>query len=234
METVDCQVVWDVIYPVISAKISSPGFNKFFQGSFASIDESRTFIISLNKGYNVFIDHIRENYLNLFNESLSECHSKLPTEVLSIAIDANGQGQPLLTSEDEKDQKISIKPIIDRSRRRSQSKTIENKNSPSPTVSDRYSFSNFVVGDSNRLAYATSKAVSESPGFSFNPLFIYGSSGLGKSHLLHAIAQQTIGNNPYLKVEYLSAEEFSNIFIDSIQHNDQRNFRKDSEMLISY
>ncbi|MDD7984381.1 chromosomal replication initiator protein DnaA [Lentisphaera marina] len=226
METIECQAVWDILYPVISARISSPGFNKFFQESFASIDESGTFKISLNKGYNVFIDHIRDNYLNLLRESLKECKQDLPDQITDISIDALGLGEALYTVEGQKEEKISLKPIIDKSRRRSTEETKELKSPSNFPSSDRYSFKNFVVGDSNRLAFATSKAVSESPGFSFNPLFIYGSSGLGKSHLLHAIAQETISHNPYHRIEYLSAEEFSNIFIDSIQHNDQRNFRK--------
>ncbi|WDE99027.1 chromosomal replication initiator protein DnaA [Lentisphaera profundi] len=228
METIDCQAVWDVLYPVISARISSPGFNKFFQESFASIDESGTFKISLNKGYNVFIDHIRENYLSLLSESLKECQQDLPSSIKGISIDALGKGEALFTAETQKEDKISLKPIIDKTRRRAVEapKANDAKSKNNFPSSDRYSFQNFIVGDSNRLAFATSKAVSESPGFSYNPLFIYGSSGLGKSHLLHAIAQETMSHNPYHRIEYLSAEEFSNIFIDSIQHNDQRNFRK--------
>ncbi len=222
-ENVECQEFWNLIFPLVSKQANSLGFNNFFKESFASIDESGTFRISLNQAYNVFIDHIRENYLQLFNECFEKHKSALPFNIDKISIDALGHGVPLNPKVEIKEELPAVTKIVDRTRRRS-NPVKELKKAASPMQS-RYNFDNFIVGDSNRLAYAASKAVAESPGFSFNPLFIYGNSGLGKSHLLHAIAQETMNNNPYLKIEYLSAEEFSNVYIDAIQHNDQRNFR---------
>ena len=89
----------------------------------------------------------------------------------------------------------------------------------------RYTFSNFVVGDSNRFAHATAEAVAKSPGAQFNPYFIYGGVGLGKTHLLNAIGNAVRGNNARARVLYISSEQFVNEYIDSIRHGNPDGFR---------
>ena len=80
-------------------------------------------------------------------------------------------------------------------------------------------FEAFVVGSNNQFAHAAAMAVSQSPAKAYNPLFIYGGVGLGKTHLMQAIGQQTIERKRPKKVMYLSSERFTNEFIDAIQHN---------------
>jgi chromosomal replication initiator protein len=92
-------------------------------------------------------------------------------------------------------------------------------------LNPRYTFDNFVTGGSNRFAHAAAFAVAESPAKAYNPLFIYGSSGLGKTHLLHAIGHYAISMYPRIKVRYVSSEEFTNDFINSIQNNTQKEFQ---------
>ena len=87
-------------------------------------------------------------------------------------------------------------------------------------------FSTFVVGDNNSFAHAAALAVAQSPGRSYNPLFLYGGVGLGKTHLLHAIAHYALEENPRLKVAYLSSEKFTNKYIDAIQNNELAKFRR--------
>ena len=89
----------------------------------------------------------------------------------------------------------------------------------------RFNFENFVVGSSNKYAHAVSVAVSEAPGEVYNPLFIYGGSGLGKTHLMQAIGVQIIRNNPTSKVLYVSAEMFTNELITAINDGKTRSFR---------
>lgn len=91
-------------------------------------------------------------------------------------------------------------------------------------LNPKYSFENFVTGGSNRFAHAAAFAVAEAPAEAYNPLFIYGSSGLGKTHLLHAIGHYAIRLKPKTKVRYVSSEEFTNEFINSIQHNKTMEF----------
>lgn len=92
-------------------------------------------------------------------------------------------------------------------------------------LNPKYNFENFVTGGSNRFAHAAAFAVAESPAESYNPLFIYGSSGLGKTHLLHAIGHYATKLRPRLKVRYISSEEFTNEFINSIKNSKSEEFQ---------
>jgi chromosomal replication initiator protein len=101
--------------------------------------------------------------------------------------------------------------------------------SASPVPSDlnpKYSFDNFVVGPSNQLAHAASVAVGPSPGERYNPLFIYGGVGLGKTHLVNAIGHRILADNPGARILYLSAERFTNEFIAALQNHRIDHFRE--------
>lgn len=97
---------------------------------------------------------------------------------------------------------------------------------PAPTLNPRYTFDNYVVGDSNRFATAAAWAISEAPAHAYNPLFIWGGSGLGKTHLLHAIGHYTRQLFPQLRVRYVSTEEFTNDFINSLRDDRKEKFKK--------
>lgn len=83
----------------------------------------------------------------------------------------------------------------------------------------KFTFDNFVVGPSNQIAVAAAKAVASNPGRQFNPLFIYGGVGLGKTHIMHAIGNQILNDNPQANILYVTTEQFVNDFIDSIRNN---------------
>ena len=86
-------------------------------------------------------------------------------------------------------------------------------------LNQKYSFDNFVIGSSNRFSHAAAVAVAEAPAKAYNPLFIYGGSGLGKTHLLHAIGHYATSMFKGCRVRYVSSEEFTNDFINSIANN---------------
>ncbi|MDR1078513.1 MAG: chromosomal replication initiator protein DnaA [Propionibacteriaceae bacterium] len=93
-------------------------------------------------------------------------------------------------------------------------------------LNPKYTFDTFVIGPNNRFAHAAASAVIESPGHSFNPLLIYGDSGLGKTHLLHAIGNYISTYSPQLKVKFVSTEELTNDFINAISENRTAQFRR--------
>src|SRR5215472_1261533 len=93
-------------------------------------------------------------------------------------------------------------------------------------LNSKYTFETFVIGSSNRFAHAAAVAVAEAPAKAYNPLFIYGDSGLGKTHLLHAIGHYAQTLYPGLKVRYVSSEEFTNEFINMIRDGKQDGFRR--------
>lgn len=93
-------------------------------------------------------------------------------------------------------------------------------------LNEKYTFESFVIGDNNRLAHATAVAVAEDPGNVYNPLFIYGGSGFGKTHLIQAVAHYTLDKDPDSKVLYVTSEEFTNELIEAIKTNTTANFRR--------
>nr|MBA3825198.1 chromosomal replication initiator protein DnaA [Ktedonobacterales bacterium] len=94
---------------------------------------------------------------------------------------------------------------------------------PAPNLNPRYTFASFIVGESNRLAYAAGQSIASMPGRSYNPLFLYGGVGLGKTHLLMAIGHELAERG--LRVAYVTSETFTNEIVDAIQHNTQEEFR---------
>ncbi len=99
-------------------------------------------------------------------------------------------------------------------------------NSGEIRLNPKYTFENFVIGPSNRFAHAAALAVAESPAKAYNPLFVYGGSGLGKTHLLHAISHYAEGLFPNIKVQYVSSEEFTNDYINALALGQMQNFNR--------
>jgi chromosomal replication initiator protein len=127
---------------------------------------------------------------------------------------------------------VQIHFVVDSSRRSGPVDELVPLGTPSPSelpsavFNPRYRFDTFVVGNSNQLAYAASKSIAENPAGSFNPLFIYGGAGLGKTHLIQAIGQQVRELRPKMKVAYMSADTFVTELITSIRYDRMQGFRE--------
>ena len=103
------------------------------------------------------------------------------------------------------------------------------------SLNPRYTFNSYIIGNSNRLAAATAQAVAQKPGTAYNPLFIYGGVGLGKTHLAQAIGNDILAKNPKKKIVYVSCEKFTNDFIASISNKKTNEFKKiyrDADVLV--
>ncbi|MBQ3292592.1 MAG: chromosomal replication initiator protein DnaA [Mogibacterium sp.] len=145
------------------------------------------------------INHINEHYLNLIENALNSSLDKKYRVVIK----------------QEKEYEASK---IDTTK-------MKNPLNQEKLFNPRFNFENFVVGNSNKYAHAVSVAVAEAPGDIYNPLFIYGGSGLGKTHLMQAIGVHIIKNNPASKVLYVSTEMFTNELITAINDNKTKSFR---------
>jgi chromosomal replication initiator protein len=153
-----------------------------------------------------FADWLEEHYMGLIARALKENAGKEVAPVFQIAHQRPDEYEPVST-------------------RRAVPPPLTTAAADECQLNPRYTFSTFVVGNSNRFAQAATMAVAEAPADSYNPLFIYGGVGLGKTHLMQAIGQYIKENRPELSVFYVSAETFMNELITSIQHGSTLKFR---------
>jgi chromosomal replication initiator protein len=157
---------------------------------------------------------LKDNYLGLIHDVLVQAAGqslKVKFHVNPAGAGANGLCSP--------DQKAKNKPAVE---------PIDRSTPPAREASfnPKNTFETFVVGENNNHAHAAATAVAQSPGKSYNPLFLFGGVGLGKTHLLHAIGQHVAASKKNSRVTYLSSEKFTNEYIDAIQNNQLVRFRR--------
>jgi len=158
---------------------------------------------------------VKDNYTHQINEISSSVWPQ-PFEV-AVTVTA----QPAIDERPAESQPYQS-TIEDHARTRMDSAPAD---SDTTNLFARYSFENFVVGPSNRFAHAAAQAVAEQPGRHYNPLFIYAGSGLGKTHLLHAVGQHRLELSPSATVKYVTSENFFNDFINSIRRKRMDDFK---------
>ncbi len=155
---------------------------------------------------------IHDNYLDLISQRLRMTAGRMVSVNLR-KVDANGTTARAAVVEPK------AKPAPKRTLR-------YDERSTAGSLNPRNTFENFVVGPNNQLAHAAALAVSQAPAQAYNPLFIHGSTGLGKTHLMHAIGHSILQRNPEAKIAYLSTEKFTNEYIHAIQENALTKFRQ--------
>lgn len=177
------------------------------------------------------LDWVRDKYINSINRLLTEyCGSDIPSlrfEVGSRRV-ATSPKAPIRSQADVAAETSAPAQL---QARRSVHKTWDNQTVESDishrsNVNPKHKFNNFVEGKSNQLGLAAAKQVSDNPGAAYNPLFLYGGTGLGKTHLLHAVGNAIVDNNPNAKVIYMHSERFVQDMVKALQNNAIEEFKR--------
>ena len=200
--------VWKEILDSIKKQINSPYIIAWLEPlAIRTISDTRIILEVPNDFWLVWI---QKNYLEMIKNTCKEVLKK----DFQVALEINTKlteklDEEMPTSENEA-------ALINKNFQKKIEGSLLNK---------EYIFNEFIVGPSNQFAHAASIACANNPGENYNPLFIYGGVGLGKTHLVHSIGNQMIKNNPSLKICYLSAEKFMNELISCIKYDKMNEFR---------
>jgi chromosomal replication initiator protein len=201
--------IWDLILARIESKVNRHSFHTWFKPTTFAADSGQTITVRVPNP--LFKDWLMKHYSVVLTEALAEVRRA----------DAKVQFVPDGTLETVEGAAAEVTP--------SGAQTDEPPTSGPTTpggLNPRYTFDTFVVGPSNQFAHAACRAVAEAPSRSYNPMFIYGGVGLGKTHLMHAVGQYVLEHDPGLKLTYISSERFMNEMINAVRYDRILEFRE--------
>ncbi len=209
--------VWNETLDRVRQSILRPSFETWLRTSHpVELDEDHNQLV-VGVPHEFAKHWVQENYAEALQEALSEVvGGDLSLSLIVTSNDADTSTSPQLLTPP------TLNP------RSGSSESTKRRSKPvmtGGTLNPRYTFENFVVGNSNRLAHAASLAVAEAPARAYNPLFIYGGVGLGKTHLMQAVAHSVLRDSPSHNVVYVSSERFANELINSIRDTETVSFR---------
>ncbi|WP_318506455.1 chromosomal replication initiator protein DnaA [Bacillus sp. T3] len=197
--------LWNKALSTIETKISKPSFETWLKSTKAHSLQGDTLTITAPNEF--ARDWLEERYSQLIAGILYE----ITGEELSVRF---------IIPQNQREEEINLPTPSIKAKKEEDVTEL-----PQSLLNPKYLFDTFVIGSGNRFAHAASLAVAEAPAKAYNPLFIYGGVGLGKTHLMHAIGHYVLDHNPQAKVVYLSSEKFTNEFINSIRDNKAVEFR---------
>jgi chromosomal replication initiator protein len=202
--SLNVQEVWEEALAVIRSRVSRQSFEAWFRPlTLGKLEENRLQILLPNR---FFKEWFEEHYLGLLRSALEDLLFN-KVEIKLLLPDKDGAA-PNQTSEEPHERRTPRRP-----------------RESGAQLNPRYTFDSFVVGTSNQFAHAACMAVGEQLAKTYNPLFIYGGVGLGKTHLLHAIGHHARQRDPRIRVSYVSSEKFTNDLINSIRFDATVEFR---------
>ena len=222
--------LWDNVLRAIKSKLQVESFETWFKPiSFEGIDNTRR-LVRLRAPNQAVRDWVKVNYANLMDQSLVEF------SLAGYSVDW------VLPEESQKTDRSSPQQTSSAGSHRVSasarempspfSQSVGTALAPAkqvafdPALNSKYTFDSFVVGSCNQFAHAAALAVAEAPGKTYNPLYLYGGVGLGKTHLMHACGHAIKQRNPHLKLSYLSSERFMNELINAIRYDKTQGFRE--------
>lgn len=209
--------LWKSVLSRLEPRLDPHTFNTWLRPTaLAWQDESALHVLVPNE---VFRDWLRDNYSDLIRAALTE----LTGSSLAVEFTTGGNSPPQELARPSV-HSTAADPLTDVAA--VAALPFEESGPISGPLNSKYTFESFVVGASNQLANAAARAVAESPSRSYNPLFLYGGVGLGKTHLLHAIGHKILEDTPDVRLVYISSERFMNELINSIRYDRTFEFRE--------
>ena len=196
--------IWQQVLSVIQTKLSKPSFDTWFKSTKAAFVSEDAVLVTAPTTFAV--EWLETRYMKLVSSTISDYIGR-PVEVKFSIEEVRPPEQPEAVPQIS----VASQPALEEPMMH--------------MLNPKYTFDTFVIGAANRFAHAASLAVAELPAKSYNPFFMYGGVGLGKTHLMHAIGHYILEHNPHMKVLYLSSEKFTNEFINAIRDNRGESFR---------
>jgi len=215
-ETIDSlKSIWDKTLADLKAQVSDQTFTVWFDPiKPINLNDKG---VTLGVPNDFFKDWLSERYMPLIKASFSQARGRQTDILFSVVKSAENQDASPVKETPSKEKKGLFRSLFPK-----QGASVGLTHTG---VNPRYTFDSFVIGPSNRFAHAACLAVSESPAKTYNPLFIYGGVGLGKTHLMHAMGNSILLQAPRLKIVYISSEDFTNQLIGAIQTRSTEKFR---------
>jgi len=224
--------LWDNVLRAIKTKLQGESFETWFNPiRFEGIDKARR-LIRLQAPNQVVRDWVRVNYANLMDQSFGELSLGGYSVDWVLPEDTPKAVVAQLSSQQTRPAGPDPQSPAGPEALSASAQSAETAVAPArqvafyPALNSKYTFDSFVVGSCNQFAHAASLAVAEAPGKTYNPLYLYGGVGLGKTHLMHACGQAIKQRSPHLRVSYLSSEHFMNELINSIRYDKTQGFRE--------
>ncbi len=202
--------LWKECLAEIETGVSKANFSTWFKNT--SILKEEAGIIHIAVPNEFVRDWLKNKYNKLITKTIADAYEGMRAVEYTITkIEAEREEQPELTGETYVNKELPLKDLYI---------------SPEDNLNPRYHFNSFIVGTFNELAYAASQAIIDNPGTKYNPFFIYGGTGLGKTHLIQAVGNSIKDKYPNKKVHYMTLEKFATDFINSLQSNKANSFKE--------
>jgi len=193
--------VWNQAQEYLKSKLGATVFETWISPLKPKADGNNRVVLQAPDVF--FRDWVEKHYLPEIDEAFGSCSSSK----IAVSLEAGAEASNAFPAGEKKVRTANTQPL--------------------PNLNPRYTFENFVVGPSNKHAHAYCTAVADSPAKTYNPLFIYGGVGLGKSHLIQAVCHKIYKSNKGgVKIAYIPSESFTNELINAIQHHATQNFRQ--------
>lgn len=205
----DTRELWKNCLSQIESGISKANFSTWFKNT--SILKEETGIIYVGVPNEFVRDWLKNKYHKLITKTIAEAYENMRGVEYTITKSEPGRQEILKNDEVYVNKELPLRDLYI---------------NPEDNLNSRYHFDSFIVGGFNELAYAASQAIIESPGTKYNPFFVYGGTGLGKTHLIQAVGNAIKDKYPSKKVHYMTLEKFATDFINSLQGNKANSFKE--------